>query len=66
MQTFLDSIPLAKEKYIDELSDKKIVNIPTDDAETGAAGEQPVRNNLSDWNGQEVGLTPTSIPREHA
>jgi len=25
------------------------------EAETGNAGEQPVRNSLTDWNGQEVG-----------
>lgn len=61
MQTFLDSISLAKEKYIDELSDEETVNILTDKAETGSAGEQPARNNLSDWNGQEVGSTPTSL-----
>lgn len=60
MQTFLDSISLAKDKYIDELSDKKTVNISTDKAETGSAGEQLVSNNLSDWNGQEVGKLPTS------
>ncbi len=61
MQTFLDSVSLAKEKYLDELSDKKTVNTLTGEAETGSAGEQPARNNLSDWNGQEVGLTPASL-----
>jgi transposase InsO family protein len=70
MQTFLDSISLAQEKYIDELSDKKIVNMSTGEAKTGSAGEQPVRNNLSDWNGQEVGfnanLLVKNIPREDA
>lgn len=31
-----------------------------DEAEAGNAGEQPVRNNPADWNGQEVGKRPTS------
>ena len=31
-----------------------------DKAETGNAGEQPVRNNQSDWNVMEVGLLPAS------
>ena len=61
MQTFLDSIALAKEKYLDELSDKKTVIISTEKAEIGSAGEHPIRNNLSDWNGQEVGPTPASF-----
>lgn len=61
MQTFLDSISLAKEKYIDELSDKKTVILSAEKAEIGSAGEQPIRNNLSDWNGQEVGSTPASF-----
>jgi hypothetical protein len=31
-----------------------------DEAETGNAGEQPVRNNSTDWNDQEIGLKPVS------
>ena len=32
----------------------------TDEAESGYAGEQPVRNSQSNWNVLEVGLFPTS------
>lgn len=31
-----------------------------DEAETGNAGEQPIRNNSADWNCREVGLSPAS------
>lgn len=49
-----------KEKYIDIIREKNINFVMTDEAETGSAGEQPVRNSLSDWNGQGVGELPTS------
>jgi len=30
------------------------------EAETGSAGEQPVRNSQADWNGLVVGFMPAS------
>lgn len=60
-QTWIDSIPLAKEKYLDEIQDKSTNFVLSDKAETGTAGEQPVRNNLSNWNKQEVENLSTSF-----
>ena len=60
-QTFIDSIELAKEKYLDEIPNKTTKFVKLDEAETSSAGEQLVRNNPSNWNSQEVGQNPTSI-----
>ena len=60
-QTFIDSIELAKEKYLDEIPNKTTKFVKLDEAETSSAGEQLVRNNPSNWNCQEVGQNPTSI-----
>lgn len=52
MQTFLDTIDLAKDKML-ESHYQNVVPLPvSDEAETGSAEEQPARNNLTDWNGQ--------------
>lgn len=59
-QTLKDSIPLAKEKYLDEINNKTINFVMSDEAEIGSAGEQPIRNNLDNWNEKEVGKLPTS------
>jgi transposase InsO family protein len=59
-QTLLDSIHLAKEKYLDEIKEKNINFVESDEAEIGNAEEQPIRNNLADWNEEEVGIMPTS------
>jgi len=56
----IDSIPLAKEKYLDKINDKTINFVMSDEAEIVSAGEQPIRNNLADWNEKEVGKLPTS------
>ena len=60
-QTFIDSIELAKEKYLDEIPNKTTKFVKLDEAETSSAGEHLVRNNPSNWNSQEVGQNPTSI-----
>ena len=40
---------------------KKGMFVMWDEAETSSAGEQLVRNNLTNWNSYEVGLIPTSF-----
>lgn len=48
MQTFLDNLHLTNEKIL-ESHYQNVVSLPmSDDAETGSAEEQPVRNNLND------------------
>lgn len=59
-QTLLDSIALAKEKYIDEINQKISNFVSSRESEIGSAEEQTMRNSLSDWNGQEVGDLPSS------
>jgi transposase InsO family protein len=53
MQTFIDSLPLAKEKMLD----KNYKFAVTGQAEAGSAEEQPARNNLSDGDDTE-GVSP--------
>lgn len=54
MQTFLDSLPLAKEKMIDKFA-------LSGQAEAGSAEEQPARNDLSGGDELEgVEITPSS------
>lgn len=50
MQTFEDSIELAKEKNKSELFVQSITFMPSSQEETGSAGEQPISNNLNDGN----------------
>jgi hypothetical protein len=61
MQTFLDTLPLAKEKMLD----KKNIFAGTGKAEAGSAEEQPARNNLSDGDDKQGvnatnAITPSS------
>lgn len=57
IQTFIDSLPLAKEKMLDRLH----TFTTSGEAEAGSAEEQPVRNNLSDGDDQQgVNNTPCS------
>lgn len=52
MQTWLDSIPLTKEKMLSGHY-QNVVSLPmSGEKETGSAGEQPASDNLTDWNGQ--------------
>jgi hypothetical protein len=61
MQTFLDTLPLAKEKMLD----KKNIFALRGQAEAGSAEEQPARNNLSDGDDKQgvkasKAITPSS------
>ena len=68
MQTWNDSILLAKEKLLSNHY-QNVVSLPlSGEVETGSAGEQPVRNNLTDWNGQGGQKSPFNllpIPRNY-
>jgi hypothetical protein len=68
-QTWKESLHLAKNKMLDTLFQKDVNLNLTGEAETGSGGDQPVRNNLSDWNGQggpNSPLTSLNILRENA
>jgi transposase InsO family protein len=56
MQTFAESKHLAMEKRIDQLWKKDINFEMSSETEPGSAEEQPVRDNLTSGNNQEVGL----------
>jgi hypothetical protein len=65
-QDKLDRATENRMKYwVDKKSLHNILNISKleipGEAETGSAGEQPVRNNQADWNDQEVGLSQPLI-----
>jgi len=69
VQTWISSINLAKEKLLDTHY-QNFVSLPlSDETETGSGGDQPVRDNLTDWNGQRgqiSPLVPMIIPRNYA
>lgn len=59
MQTFLDSLHLAKEKML-TTHYQNVVPLPlSGEAEAGNAEEQPARNSLTDWNGQGAEMPPS-------
>lgn len=67
-QTWDETLHLAKEKMLDAQFQKDVSLHPTGEAETGSGGDQPARNNLSDWNGQRGPQSPqfqAIIPREN-
>ena len=68
MQTWNESIHLAKDKLLSNHY-QNVVSLPlSDEVETGSAGEQPVRNNLTDWNGLGGRKSPSNqipIPRNY-
>lgn len=68
MQTWNDSLYLAKEKLLSNHY-QNVVSLPmSGQEETGSAGEQPASNNLTDWNGQGGQKFPSryfTIPRNH-
>ncbi len=52
MQTWKDSIHLAKEKSLSERY-QNVISLPlSDEKQTGVTGEQSVSDNLTDWKGQ--------------
>jgi transposase InsO family protein len=60
MQTFQDSVHLAKEKIL-ETYYQNVVPLPmSDEVETGSGGDQPVRNNLTDKNDKGASMPQLS------
>ena len=59
MQTWKDSLNLTKEKLLDTLNQNFVSLTPSDEEETGAAGEQLVRNNPTGRNGRGGENTPS-------
>ena len=57
-QTWLESLDLAKNKMLESLFEKDVNLKLTSEAETGSGGDQPARNNLSDWNGHRGSQSP--------
>jgi len=69
MQTWGDSLHLAKEKMLTDHFQNDVSLPVSDQAETGSGGDQPARNNLTDWNGQgdqKSLLLPWIIPGVNA
>lgn len=68
MQTWNDSLHLAKDKLLSNHYQNVVSLSVSGEEETGSAGEQPVRNNLTDWNGQGGQKSPSQyfpIPRNY-
>jgi transposase InsO family protein len=62
MQTWKDSLHLAKEKLLNNQY-QNVVSLPlSDETETGSGGDQPARDNLTDRNGFEGDKT-SSLPK---
>jgi hypothetical protein len=66
IQTFLDSLEIAKAKQLDRLKENNDNLHLISEAEAGSAGEQPTRNSLSSENEKEVGEKPTSFNQNHS
>lgn len=69
MQTWNDSIHLAKEKLLTNHFQNVVSLSVSDETETGPGGDQPARDNLTDWNGQKGQISPLFpliIPRVYA
>lgn len=67
MQTWNESLHLAKEKLLSNHYQNVVSLTLSGEEETGSAGEQPVSNNLTDWNGQGGLKSPSlyPIPRKY-
>jgi len=68
-QTWQESLHLTKEKMLDTHFQNDVSLSPTGETETGSGGDQPARDNLSDWNGQlgiQTPQFPVTIPRGDA
>jgi hypothetical protein len=68
MQTWIDSIHLAKEKILSNHY-QNVVSLPlSGEKETGSAGKQPASDNLTDRNSQGGQKSPSNylpIPRNY-
>lgn len=60
MQTWNDSLHLAKEKLLNNQYQNVIPLSVSDETEPGSGGDQPVRDNLIDRNGSEGDKNPSS------
>lgn len=58
MQTFLETLDLAKEKMLSTHYQNPISLPLSDEAETGSGEDQPVRISLTDWNKKGATLAP--------
>jgi hypothetical protein len=58
MQTFKDSLHLAKEKILESHYQKNVSLPLSGEVETGSGGDQPVRNNLTDKNDNGALMAP--------
>jgi transposase InsO family protein len=69
MQTWNDSLHLAKEKLLTNHF-QNVISLPmSDETEPGSGGDQPARDNLTDWNGQKGQFSPSFpfiIPKVNA
>jgi len=69
MQTWNDSLHLAKEKLLNNQFQNVVSLSVSDETEAGSGGDQPARDNLTDWNGQKGQISPSFpfiIPKENA
>ncbi len=69
MQTWNDSLHLAKEKLLSNQFQNVVSLTVSDQTETGTGGDQPARDSLTDWNGQKGQISPSFpliIPRVNA
>lgn len=62
MQTWNDSLHLAKEKQLNNHYQNGVYLPLSDETETGSGGDQPARDNLIDRNGSEGDKT-SSFPK---
>ena len=60
MQTWNDSLDLAKEKLLDRQNENFVTLMSQGEAEVGSGGDQPTRNNLAERNGE--GLIEPLVP----
>ena len=69
MQTWNDSLHLAKEKLLSNQFQNVVSLTVSDQTGTGTGGDQPARDSLTDWNGQKGQISPSFpliIPRVNA
>lgn len=68
MQTWKDSLNLTREKLLSNQYQNIVTSPMSDEKETGSGGDQPVRDNLTDWNsfgGVNSPNLPQIIPVEN-
>ncbi len=72
IQTWEESLHLAKEKLLDRQNENFVPLLPQGEAEAGSGGDQPARNNLADRNGEGLYLPlayhhfGSGIPKENS